>query len=250
MIQLENIYKILAGRKVLRGLNLTINRGETFVILGPTGTGKTVTLRHIIGLLLPDKGKVIVDGQDVSLLKGRALEKYRSRFGVVFQSGALINWLTVEENVALPLQEKTKLGPLEIKKRVIRTLRMLDMEDTENMMPEKLSGGMRKRVSIARAIVMEPEILLYDEPTAGLDPIMSRKIDLLINTLKRELKITSLVVTHDLISAFNIADRIAMLYSGRVIECGTPDELYKSKVTYVQKFIEAQQENKAFKEAK
>lgn len=250
MIQLENIYKTLAGRRVLNGLSLTINRGETFVILGPTGTGKTVTLRHIIGLLLPDKGKVIVDGLDVSLLRGRALEKYRSRFGMVFQSGALINWLTVEENIALPLQEKTKLDCLEIKKRVIRTLRMLDMEDTERMMPEKLSGGMRKRISIARAIVMEPEVLLYDEPTAGLDPIMSRKIDLLINTLKRELKITSLVVTHDLISAFNIADRIAMLYGGRVIECGTPEELYKSKIKYVQKFIEAQEENKAFKKDK
>lgn len=237
MIVLENVHKSLEGREVLRGLDFKVEKGEIFVIVGPTGTGKSVTLQHVIGLLSPDSGRVIVNGLDAAELKGRSLEKYRSKFGMLFQSGALINWLNVWENVSLPLKEKRKMKLPEIQKKVSEVLSLLGLDGIEGKMPESLSGGMRKRVGLARAIITEPEILLYDEPTSGLDPIMARKIDGLIMSLSEKLKITSLVVTHDLVTAFGIADRIAMLYDGRIIECSSPAEFKKSEVEYVREFI-------------
>jgi phospholipid/cholesterol/gamma-HCH transport system ATP-binding protein len=240
MIRFEEVYKTLAGREVLKGVNLTIDCGKTHTILGPTGTGKTVTLRHIVKLLEPDAGKIFSDDKDISVFRGKELAEYKSRFGYLFQSGALIAWMTVGENVALPLIEKTNLTGNEIKKRVAEVLELVGMKDSEEMMPEALSGGMRKRVGLARAIAIKPHVLLLDEPTAGLDPIMSRKIDSVIKDLNSALKITCVIVTHDLISAFSLSDRISMLLGGRVLFDGTPDEIRKNEDPFILEFIKAQ----------
>ena len=216
-----------------------MNDGETFVIVGPSGAGKSVTLSHITGLMTPDSGKVVVDGHDVASLKGRALEKLRSNLGMLFQSGALINWMTVEENIALPLVEKTKMKRAEIRREVNKMLELLELEGTNSQMPSSLSGGMRKRVGLARALIMKPRILLYDEPTSGLDPVMSRRIDRLILSLVGDSEKTSLVVTHDMQSALSIGDRIAMLYDGKIVECAPPDEFRKSTNPHVREFMEA-----------
>ncbi|OGV48676.1 MAG: hypothetical protein A2X49_01430 [Lentisphaerae bacterium GWF2_52_8] len=240
MIQFEDVHKSLAGAHVLQGLNLSVAHGEIMVIVGHTGSGKSVTLRHIIGLHSPDSGRVLVDGVDLSSLSRGQMEKMRARFGVLFQSAALMNWMNVFDNIALPLRECTKLSASGIKEKVEKALCLLGLENDAMKMPDEISGGMRKRVGIARAIIMEPEILLYDEPTSGLDPVMSRKIDELVLSLNHKLKITSIVVTHDLCSAFGIADRVAMLDAGRVIECGGPEDFKNSKNEYVQNFLAAQ----------
>ncbi len=238
MIKFEKVSKKLEGKAVLRDLSFEVGSGETFVILGPTGTGKSVTLKHLIRLLRPDSGTVKVDGQDISGLEKLELLQFRRKFGMVFQNGALINWMNVFDNVALPLREKRTLSREEIEKKVMSELEELDLADAAHEMPENLSGGMTKRAAIARAVAGEPEILLFDEPTAGLDPIMSRRIDKIIDSLKNRLKITSVIVTHDLITAFGIADRIGMLREGSIIESGTPSEFGKSEVDYVRKFID------------
>jgi len=240
MIQFKDVHKYLFGQHVLKGIDLEIKSGETFVILGPTGTGKSVTLRHIVGLHVPDSGEVIVDGMDVARLRGRKLEKLRARFGVLFQSGALLNWMNIKDNVALPLRETKRLKEDLIEEKVENVLTALGLREHWFKMPGEVSGGMKKRAGLARAIVTDPEIILYDEPTSGLDPIMSRKIDELIVSLKKRLHITSVVVTHDLISAFNIADRIALLNEGRVEACCTVAEFKKSDNKYVREFIAAQ----------
>jgi phospholipid/cholesterol/gamma-HCH transport system ATP-binding protein len=240
MIIFDNVHKFLAGTYILKGVNFEIKQGETFVIVGPSGTGKSVTIRHMIGLHKPDQGRIIVGGQDVGLLEGRALERFRCRFGVLFQSGALLNWMNIRDNVGLPLKETTRIKKRELDRKVNEVLALVGLEDAGEKMPSDISGGMMKRAGLARAIITEPEIILYDEPTSGLDPIMSRKIDALIASLKKKLKITSVVVTHDLHSAFGIGDRIAMLNGGKVIECGTVQEFKKSKNDFVQEFIAAQ----------
>lgn len=239
MIKFENVYKDLAGKRVLDGLSFHVNDGETFVIVGPSGVGKSVTLSHITGLMHADSGKVIVDNKDVSSLKGMQLEKFRAGLGMLFQSGALINWMSVEENIALPLVEKTNMKRREIIEEVDRILEILELEGTNDVMPSSLSGGMKKRVGLGRALIMKPHIVLYDEPTTGLDPVMSRKIDDLILSLKENFEITGLVVTHDMSSAFRIADRMAMLFDGKIVECGTPEEFKKSDNIHVQEFIES-----------
>ena len=208
--------------------------------MGPSGTGKSVTLKHILGLLTPDEGQVLIDGEDLNALNNKRLEKVRERFGVLFQSGALINWLNIFDNMALPLREKTRLNVEEISALIQEKLLLVNLSDIDKKMPSELSGGMRKRVGLARAIIREPEIIIYDEPTSGLDPVLSRSIDRLIVNLQKRLKVTSVVVTHDLVSAFAIGDRIAMLHNGKVIELATPAEFKRSNNKIVQEFINAQ----------
>ncbi len=240
MLELQNISKDLGGKTILDGVSLKVNRGETLVIVGPSGTGKSVTLQHMVGLLRPDQGRVLVNGEDIHAVPGRDQERLRGIFGMLFQSGALINWLTVFENVALPLYEKTQLGDGEIRDLVQRKLEMVGLSGQGHKYPAEISGGMKKRAGLARAIVHDPQILLYDEPTSGLDPVMSRIIDRLIRELQRELKVASVVVTHDLQSAVTVGDRIAMLYEGRIIEDATPKAFMASRQPFVRDFIEAQ----------
>ena len=240
MIELENVTKTLGGCAVLDGVNLHIRKGETLVIVGPSGTGKSVTLKHMVRLMTPDEGRVVVDGQVVSEAAGKSLEKIRDKFGVLFQGGALLEWLNVGENVALPLREKTQMGEDEIQAKVVEKLAMVGLEKDTDKFPSEISGGMRKRVGLARAIVMNPEIILYDEPTSGLDPVSSRMIDRLIEHLRKELGVTSVVVTHDLHSALSIGTRIAMLTRGRIVELAEPAEFIKSQQEDVQQFLESQ----------
>jgi len=240
MIKFQNVHKWLQGQHVLRGVNLHVERGETLVLVGPTGTGKSVSLKHLVLLHEPDDGDIIVDGVNMQTLTNKELEAFRRKFGVLFQSGALLNWMNIEDNVALPLRENTKMKEDEILKLVHETLDIVGLKEAAYKRPGQVSGGMRKRAGLARAIVAEPKILLYDEPTSGLDPVMSRRIDKLIISLKERLKVTSVVVTHDMISAFAIADKIAMIYEGQIIEIGTPAEFRSSTNPIVQEFIGAQ----------
>ena len=240
MIEFSNISKSFGTKKVLNDISFDIKKGETFCIIGPSGTGKSVTLRHIIGLLSPDEGKVLVDGLDIQKMSRRERNKQLSKFGVLFQSSALLAWLTVEENIALPLIETTSLSPSEIKERVAEAIKMVQLEGSEKKRPSEISGGMQKRAGLARAIVTRPKIILYDEPTSGLDPVMSRHIDQLTIDMQKKLGVTSVVVTHDLISAFSIADRIAMLHEGVVGEIGTPEDFKRSDKPFVKEFMKAQ----------
>lgn len=240
MIRFEQVVKRLGSRNVLDGVDFAIEPGETFVICGPSGTGKSVTLRHMVRLLTPDSGRVFVGGECVSDARGKDLERIRARFGVLFQSGALLQWMSVADNVALPLREHTAMGEDEIEAMVREKLRMVELEESYGKMPSDLSGGMRKRVALARAIITKPEIILYDEPTSGLDPVTSRTIDTLIDNLRKELRVTSVVVTHDLHSALKIGTRIAMLSGGKVVEVATPDDFIKSEQEVVRDFLEAQ----------
>ena len=240
MIRFENVVKVLGGRRVLDGADFTIEKGETFVIVGASGMGKSVTLKHMVHLMTPDEGLVHVGDACVSLAVGRELEAIRERFGYLFQGGALLAWLTVHENVALPLRERTAMPDDEICRRVIEVLELVGMAQDADKMPDEISGGMRKRVSLARSIVRAPEIILYDEPTSGLDPVSSRTIDALIDRMGRELGVTSVVVTHDLHSALSIGSRIGLLQDGRMIEIATPEDFVKSPVPEVQAFLESQ----------
>lgn len=237
MIVIEDLHKSFGDNKVLRGVNLTIEKGKTFVIIGRSGCGKSVLLKHIIGILKPDKGKVIIDGTDITRLNERKLNQVRRRFGMLFQGAALFDSLTVGENVAFGLRRHTRLSREEIKRIAKEKLRLVGLVEIEDLKPAELSGGMKKRVGLARAIAMEPEIVLYDEPTTGVDPIMGDAINELIIELHDKLKITSLAVTHDMISAYKIADRIAMLYEGKIIEVGTSQEIENTKNPVVRQFI-------------
>ena len=248
MLELRNIYKDLGGRSVLRGVNLRVERGQTMVIVGSSGVGKSVTLLHLVGLLRPDRGEVLVEGEDIRTVPRRRREEIRNRFGMLFQSGALINWMNVFNNVALPLYEKTKLGDSEIAAAVQEKLALVDLAGAETKMPSQLSGGMRKRAGLARAIIRNPDIVLYDEPTSGLDPLMSRMIDRLIRDLQRTLHVTSVVVTHDLVSAFTVGDMIAMLHDGEFVEVSPPKVFAASRHPVVRGFIDAQFGGSAVKE--
>ena len=240
MIRFEHVTKYFGERKVLDDVNLEIQTGETFVIVGFSGAGKSVTLKHIIRLLTPDSGSVYIGDESISDATGRDLERLREQFGVLFQGGALLEWLNVGENVALPLRERTALTDAEIEARVKEKLSLVNLEEVINALPSELSGGMRKRVGLARAIVMNPGIILYDEPTSGLDPVTSRTIDQLIDRMRRELKVTSVVVTHDLFSALAIGSRIAMISGGRIIELAKPADFIKSQNEVVKSFLDAQ----------
>lgn len=240
MLRFENVRKAFGSSLVLDGLTFDIQAGEIFVILGPSGTGKSVTLKHMVRLLTPDAGNVYVQGDCVNASTGAALEKIRERFGYLFQGGALLAWMTVAENIALPLRERTKMTGAEIQARVAEVLEMVEMKGDGDKRPSEISGGMKKRAGLARAIVTNPEIVLYDEPTSGLDPVTARTIDALIARLRQEIKITSVVVTHDLHSALTIGDRIAMLYGGKIVELSSPEKFIKSKNPEVKQFLEAQ----------
>ncbi len=240
MIEFRNVTKLLGGNAVLDNLNLTIKQGEVFVIVGTSGAGKSVTLKHMVRLMTPDEGNVYIKGEDITNATGADLERARERFGYLFQGGALLAWLSVMDNVALPLREKTDMPEDEIISKVRKTLALVGLEDDGDKKPSEISGGMQKRAGLARAIIREPEIILYDEPTSGLDPVTSRTIDTLIDDMSENLGVTSVVVTHDLHSALAIGDRIAMLGGGKIVELATPDEFIVSDKPEVQAFLESQ----------
>jgi phospholipid/cholesterol/gamma-HCH transport system ATP-binding protein len=241
-IAVKDIYKSFGDNHVLRGLSVDITKGESIVVIGGSGAGKSVFIKCIIGLLKPEKGKVYVDGEEVTSMNENELNELRKKFGMLFQGGALFDSLSVWENVGFGLKQHTKLKDHEIKEIAIEKLKLVGLKNVENLMPSELSGGMKKRVSLARAIAMEPEIILYDEPTTGLDPIMADAINNLIIEMREKLSITSIAITHDMVSAYKIADRIAMLYKGRIIESGSPDEIKNSKNEIVQQFIQGNAE--------
>ncbi len=236
-IELQNANKSFQGNHVLRNLNLKILSGKTTVIMGGSGAGKTVLLKHIMGLLKPDTGKIFIKGEDVTAKTGEELDKLRLRFAMVFQFAALLNSLTVGQNVGLGLKERGELSQKKIDEIVDEKLRLVGLAGKQHIMPGELSGGMKKRVGVARALAMNPEVILYDEPTAGLDPFMAGNVDELILDLKNRLRMTSVVVTHDMNSAFYVGDRICMLHEGRVIEEGTPEEIRNSINPITRQFI-------------
>lgn len=240
MLEFKNVKKQFGTHEVLKGVDFEVEDGETLVIVGPSGTGKSVSLKHMVGLLRPTSGDILFQGKSILDLKGKDMVNHRRNFGMLFQSGALLAWLTVEQNIALPLVEQRKLSMKEIEKKVRHSIELLGLEGSETKRPSEISGGMKKRVGLARAIVMEPKVVLYDEPTSGLDPVMSRHIDEMIKDMQKEFGITSIVVTHDLHSAFSIGDRVAMLNKGKIIEIGAPEEFVKSEEPFVQEFIKAQ----------
>ncbi len=236
-IELKNVSKRFGRLVVLRHLNLSIQKGESIVVIGASGTGKSVLLKHIVGLLRPDEGEVYFDGNRVDHLPERDLMKIRERFGFLFQMGALFDSLTVEQNIAFPIIEHTNKSADETSQMVDEKLRLVGLPEVKKKMPMELSGGQRKRVALARAIAMSPEVILYDEPTTGLDPVRSDVINELILKLQRELKVTSIVVTHDMASAFKVADRIVMLHEGRLIFDGTPEEIKTTDNQVVRRFV-------------
>jgi phospholipid/cholesterol/gamma-HCH transport system ATP-binding protein len=238
MIQIKDVHKSFGKNYVLRGIDLTINKGETIVIIGRSGCGKSVLLKLIMGLMKPDEGKIFINGDDITLWNDNQLNKLRQRFGMLFQASALFDSMTVDENVGLGLREHTRLPEDEIQKKIKEKLKLVGLAEIEEKKPAELSGGMKKRVGLARAIAMDPEYVLYDEPTTGLDPIMADVINELIIDLRNTLTITSIAVTHDIISAYKIADRIAMLYEGKIVFVGTPEEVKNADNAVVRQFIE------------
>lgn len=237
MIQIEELYKRFGSKAVLAGLSLTIEHGETMVVIGGSGTGKSVLLKHVIGLMKPDSGRIVVDSQDVEQLNEAQLADVRKKFGMLFQGAALFDSLSVWENVGFWLTQHSQLSAREVRNVAREKLALVGLKGVEDLMPAELSGGMKKRVGLARAIAHDPQIMLYDEPTTGLDPIMADVINDLIVRLKEQLKVTSIAITHDMTSAYKIADRIAMLYQGKILEVGTPDEIRASASPVVRQFI-------------
>jgi len=241
MIDIVDLWKSFGDNHVLKGITLTIPERSTYVVLGGSGSGKTVLMKHVIGLLKPDRGSVRVGGIEISGLQGKALTDARQMFGMVFQWAALFDSMTVFENVAFPLTEKRRAERLradEIRARVIEKLKVVDLgEEVLGRWPSELSGGMRKRVALARALVSDPQVVLYDEPTTGLDPITTDYVDGMILNAKERLGITSMVISHDIASAFKVADRLAVLYDGHLAAEGTPDEVRGSTHPFVQRFL-------------
>jgi phospholipid/cholesterol/gamma-HCH transport system ATP-binding protein len=237
MIEIRNLFKSFNGTMVLRGVNFVIPKGDTTVIIGKSGCGKSVLLRHLVGLLKPDRGEILIEGTDIVPLSERALSPFRKKFGMLFQGSALFDSMSVYENVAFPLREERRYKEDEIKQRVAETLGIVGLAGIERKMPGELSGGMRKRVALARAVIRRPEVVLYDEPTTGLDPITSDRINDLIVELNDKLHVTSVAVTHDMKSVFKIADRIALLDGGVVAMTGSREDFLNSKDERIQNFI-------------
>ena len=237
MIEVRDLKKSFGTHRVLDGVTLQIEAGESVVIIGRSGGGKSILLKHLIGLLVPESGAVLIDGENIAGLDERQLLVVRRKFGMVFQSAALFDSLTVAENVSFLLRREKKMTEKEIAERVDETLDMVDLPGTQAKKPAELSGGMRKRVGLARAIVYRPEIVLYDEPTTGLDPIVSDSIDQLILRVCERLKVTSVVVTHDMRSTRRVGQRVLMLHEGRIYTSGTPDEIFRSTDPVVHRFV-------------
>lgn len=237
LIRLENVHKRFDRLVVLAGVTLSIERGQSVVIIGASGTGKSVLLKHMVGLLRPDRGEVWFGDRRIDTLAERELSRVRTRFGFLFQMGALFDSLTVAENVGFPLREHTRRSSAEIDRIVRQKLTMVGLPDAGAKMPAELSGGQRKRVALARAIALDPEVILYDEPTTGLDPIRSDVINELIIKLQRDLKVTSITVTHDMSSAFKIGDRIVMLHDGKVVFDGTPEQIQREENPVIKRFV-------------
>jgi phospholipid/cholesterol/gamma-HCH transport system ATP-binding protein len=244
MIKLVDLHKSFNKLKVLDGINLEINKGEIIVIIGRSGGGKSVLLKHIIGLIRPDAGHVFIDDIDITQLKEKDIYKIRRRFGMLFQDAALFDSMTVGQNIAFPLAEHTDLSKREIAEIVAGKLADVGLSGIEDKYPSELSGGMKKRVGLARAIAMDPEIILFDEPTTGLDPIMTAAIDELILGIQRRLNLTCVVISHDIQSTFKIANKIAMLYKGKIIETGDPESFRNSENSIVQGFLQGIPEDK------
>jgi phospholipid/cholesterol/gamma-HCH transport system ATP-binding protein len=238
MIQLIDVFKSFGPKKVLQGFTLDVHEGETMVIIGFSGTGKSVAIKHIVGLLEPDSGQVLVDGFDVPHLSRRDLYKLRASIGYVFQFAALFDSFTIGDNVAMGLRKQQELDEPQIADRVREALALVDLPNVEHRYPAELSGGMRKRVGIARAIALRPKYILYDEPTTGLDPVTSAVIDQLMVRMRDKLGVTSIVITHDMRSAYTVGTRIAMLYQGRVQQVGTVDEIQRTTDPVVRQFID------------
>lgn len=237
IIQTKNLKKSFGNKPVLRGVDIEVNQGEKLVIIGRSGCGKSVLLKHVVKLLLPDEGSVTVYGNDLATISKQELFETRRRFGYLFQGAALFDSMTVGENVGLPLVENFDFSTTEVNRLVSEKLEMVGLPGIENLKPSELSGGMKKRVGLARAIVTNPDVILYDEPTTGLDPVMSDAIDSLINDLAARLKVTSVVITHDMASVQKVADRIIMLHEGHVHFEGTPAELFASQDVITQHFV-------------
>lgn len=237
VVELADVCKSFGDFRVLSHMDLRVYRGETLVIIGRSGTGKSVSLRHIVGLLSPDSGRILVFGKDLQGCTEGDLKEVRRRIGYLFQDGALLNWLTIAQNVALPLEEVYRLPRSEVQERVEVALATVELQEAGDRYPSEVSGGMRKRAGLARALVCRPEVILYDEPTSGLDPISSNIINHLVNNLKAKLGVTQVVVTHDMSSAFMIGDRIALLHDGRILAEGSPDQLQESDDPAILQFI-------------
>jgi len=238
MIRVRGLRKRLGAKQVLDGVDLDIQAGETVVVMGRSGSGKSVLLKHIIGLMTPDEGSIEVEEQEIVGMGERDLDSVRRRFGMLFQSAALFDSLTVGDNVGLGLREHLRLDDTEVRRRVAERLEWVGLAGVEAMKPASLSGGMRKRVGLARALAMDPQYILYDEPTTGLDPIMADAIDQLIRSLQKRLGVTSVVVTHDMTSAYKMADRMVMLHEGKMVFSGTPDETRAATNAVVRQFVQ------------
>lgn len=238
MIEVRDLTKSFGTQKILDGVSLKIETGESVVIIGRSGGGKSVLLKHLIGLLCPDSGVVLIDGENIETMNERELLQVRSKFGMLFQSAALFDSMTVAENVGFAFRRNKKISESEVRKRVAEALEVVELPGIENKKPSELSGGMRKRVGLARAIVYQPQIVLYDEPTTGLDPIVSDSIDKLIMRVRDRFKVTSVVVTHDMRSARRVGQRILMLHNKKIYVTGTPDEIFNSKDPIVRQFID------------
>ncbi len=242
MIKIVNLHKVFGQNRVLQGVNLEIEKGETLVIIGQSGSGKSVLIKNMIGIIKPDKGEIFVDGIEVTSIKEDQLHQVTRKFGMLFQAAALFDSMTVAQNVSFGLERYSDFSQERIQELVEESLKKVGLKGIGDLMPYELSGGMKKRVGLARAIAYQPEIILYDEPSTGIDPIRADAINDLINMMKKELAVTSVVITHDVVSAYKVADRIAMLYDGKIIEIGTPEAIKNSKNPVVQQFIHGRAE--------
>lgn len=242
MIRIEDLWKSFGGQEVLRGVNLQVNPGEFIALVGLSGSGKSILLKHIVKLVMPDSGRIVVDGEDLAGLSGLALEQLRSRMGYVFQSGALFDSMTVFDNVAFPLREKTRMNEAAIRKRVLAELEGVGLSGAERKYPAQLSGGMVKRVALARTLVRDPEIVLFDEPTTGLDPVVANSILALFDSAHRRLNLAGILVSHDIPEIFGIVQKVAMLHEGRIVAAQPPEAIRESDHPIVRQFIRGEPE--------
>ncbi|NUO08433.1 MAG: ATP-binding cassette domain-containing protein [Candidatus Brocadia sp.] len=242
MIEVVDLHKSFRHFEVLKGINLKVEEGKTLALIGGSGKGKSVLIKIIIGLIKPDRGKVLIDNQDIGRVRGKALKRLKERCGIVFQGGALFDSLTVFENIAFPLREKTRMKASQIRETVLKELARVRLSGAENKYPAEISGGMKKRVALARCLVMNPEIVLFDEPTTGLDPLTGKAIHKLIRECQKSLNFTAIIVTHEIPAIFSMVDRVAMLYEGKIVAEGAPKEIETSKDPVIHQFIHGELE--------